>query len=223
MQLPNLKKTKSVNMMNRRTALKNLTVGLGYTIAAPTIFNMLASCNADAETWKSLFFSPDEKHMVTHLMDIILPKTETPGALDINVPQFMDLMYFEVENQLNQDLFKEGATIFAEKFASIYNPIILEGKKSDFEELLSAYFTMPSEVVDLVLDEQKLQANQITDDAQERYAVYKFLLSVRYYALFGYFTSEKVGEEILVYDPVPGTYLGCISLEEATGGRSWSL
>ncbi|WP_445732702.1 gluconate 2-dehydrogenase subunit 3 family protein [Mariniflexile sp.] len=209
--------------MNRRDALKNLTMGLGYTVAAPTIFNMLASCTAETENWNPMFLSIDEKYMVTHLIDIILPKTDTPGALDLNVPQFLDMMYFEIENKVNQDLFKNGATLFAEKFASTYNPIILEGKKSDFEKLLSSYFTMPEEVVDLVLQEQKLRPEQVNEDALERYTMYKFLLSVRYYAMFGYCTSEKVGEEILAYDPIPGVYSACITVEEATGGKAWSL
>lgn len=219
----NLKKTKSVKTMNRRNALKNLTMGLGYTIAAPAILNMLASCSSEADNWEALFLTPDEKYMVTHLIDIILPKTDTPGAIDLNVPQFLDMMYFEIENKLNQDLFKNGAALFAEKFTSTYNPIISEGKKKDFEKLLSSYFTMPEEVVDLVLDEQKLKPEKIGEEDIERYTIYKFLLSVRYYAMFGYITSEKVGEEILAYDPVPGVYLECISIEEATGGRAWSL
>jgi len=39
--------------------------------------------------------------------------------------------------------------------------------------------------------------------------------------LFGYYTSEKVGEEILSYDPVPGVFQGCIPLSDV--GNAWSL
>ena len=35
--------------------------------------------------------------------------------------------------------------------------------------------------------------------------------------------SELVGEQYLAYDPIPGRQVGCIDLEEATGGRIWSL
>lgn len=194
-------------------------MSLGYTVAAPTIFNMLASCSAEAETWTPLFLSPEEKHMVTHLADIILPISDTPGALDVNVPQFLDLMYHDIEKKQNQELFRKGAAIFAEKF----NAPVLEGKKEDFEKLLASYFNISKEETKNILKDQKLPLAKIDESNIENYALYKFLLSVKYYTLFGYFTSEKIGEEVLVYDPVPGNYQGCISVNEATGGRAWSL
>jgi len=37
----------------------------------------------------------------------------------------------------------------------------------------------------------------------------------------GYFTSEKVGKEVLRFDPIPGSYQGCIPLEDV--GRLWTI
>jgi hypothetical protein len=42
-------------------------------------------------------------------------------------------------------------------------------------------------------------------------------------SIWAYKTSQKIGEEVLAYDPIPGKLQGCISLEEATGGKVWSL
>lgn len=194
-------------------------MSLGYTVAAPTIFNMLASCTAEAETWAPLFLSPEEKHIVTHLADIILPASDTPGALDVNIPQFLDLMYHDIEKKEHRELFRKGATIFAKKF----NVPVLEGKKEDFEKSLSSYFNVSKEETEHILKDQRLPLAQIDASKMENHAAYKFLLSVKYYTLFGYFTSEKVGETVLAYDPVPGYYQGCVSVDEATGGRAWSL
>jgi hypothetical protein len=52
---------------------------------------------------------------------------------------------------------------------------------------------------------------------------YYALKTLRGLAVFGYKNSEKVGEEVLAYDPVPGVYKGCESLKELTGGKAWSL
>ncbi|GAA3634750.1 gluconate 2-dehydrogenase subunit 3 family protein [Flavivirga jejuensis] len=205
--------------MNRRSALKNLTLSLGYTVAAPTIFNMLASCSAEKKTWTPLFLSPEEKHMVTHLADIILPSSDTPGALDVNIPQFLDLMYHDLEKKENQELFRKGAAVFAKKF----NGPILDGKKEDFEKSLSSYFNISKEETKNILKKQRFPLARIDEANLEKYTLYKFLLSIKYYTLFGYFTSEEVGERVLAYDPVPGRYDGCISVDEATGGRAWSL
>lgn len=209
--------------MNRRTALKNLTMSLGYTVATPTIFSMLASCNAEAETWTPLFLSTEEKHMVTHLADIILPASNTPGALDVNVPQFLDLMYHDIEIKANQELFKKGAAMFSKKFSNKFDDEALNGNKEAFEKLLTTHFNLSDENTELILQQQNSPIEQFTEAELENYTLYKFLLSVRTYTLFGYFTSEKVGEEVLNYDPVPGSYVGCIPAENLPNQRDWSL
>jgi len=209
--------------MDRRTALKNLSIGLGYTVATPTIFNMLASCHAEVETWTPLFFSPVEKHMVTHMVDIILPTTDTPGALDVNVPQFIDLMYHDVEKDENKNLFKAGAKVFSEKYKAQFNKEASKGSKKNFEQLLTDYFSLSEKEITQLLKTQKIAPEKVSSTEIDDYNLYKFLLSVRSYTIFGYSTSEKIGEEILAYDPIPGAYKGCITLDEATGGKLWSL
>ena len=49
------------------------------------------------------------------------------------------------------------------------------------------------------------------------------LIGLRSITIWGFKTSEEIGEKVLAYDPVPGVYNGCISLKEATGGKAWSL
>ena len=49
-----------------------------------------------------------------------------------------------------------------------------------------------------------------------------FYRSLKSMVLWGYLSSEQIGTEVLVYDPVPGEYDGDYPLSE-TGGRSWSL
>ena len=219
----NLKKIKQVKIMNRRTVLKNLSMSLGYTVAAPTIFNILSSCTAETNSWSPLFLSSDEKHIVTHLADIILPTTDTIGALDVNVPQFLDMMYHDIEKKTNQDVFKQGALIFTERFKSKFDSELKKGKREQFETQLASYFKISDKATATVLKEQSLPIKEVIDSQMDNYVLYKFLLSVKKYTLFGYFTSEKVGEEILNYDPVPGAQKGCIPMEEVPNGRAWSL
>lgn len=209
--------------MDRRTALKNLSIGLGYTVAAPTIFNMLSSCTAEASGWKPLFLSADEKHMVTHLADIILPVTDTPGSLDVNVPQFLDLMYADIEKEHNQDIFKKGALVFAEAFKEMFDIEVEEGNKAQYETLLASYFKIPKAAETSVFKLQKQTIESISQAEMDNYLLYKFLLSIRRYTLFGYYTSEKVGETVLNYDPIPGNQEGCIPVEDVPNGNAWSL
>jgi hypothetical protein len=207
--------------MDRRLALKNLTLGLGYAVAAPTILNIFSSCKADIKTWNALFLSEKEQHMVTHLVDVIIPATNTPGGLDVNVPQFLDLMYQDIEKETNKKLFKSGAEIFALKFEEMFDKDILEGGKQEVEKLFSKYFDLSEEEEKRIQILRKKPVHKVSRADSEIYTMYKFLFSVRQYAIFGYCTSEKIGEEVLSYDPIPGEYKGCIPVEEV--GNAWSL
>ncbi len=209
--------------MDRRTALKNLTKALGYTVTIPTISHMLSSCKTETNSWTPHFLSKEEKHIVTHLADIILPTTATPGALDVNVPQFLDLMYHDIENAANKKLFRDGAAIFSRKFMETFNLEAINGDKENFVLLLSNYFNISSEASKIILNRQRLRIKNIKKDELENYKLYKFLLSVKRYTLFGYFTSEKIGENILAYDPIPGVQKGCISVDKATSGKVYAL
>ncbi|TYA74778.1 gluconate 2-dehydrogenase subunit 3 family protein [Seonamhaeicola marinus] len=208
--------------MDRRTALKNLTADIGYTVATPTILSILSSCKNDEQTWTPLFLSEDEKYMVTHLSDIILPKTELPGAIDVNIPQFIDLMYNDVETDENKKIFKKGAQLFAEKSQKSLNKSISDISKEDFNVLLDAYFNVSVEESKKIVNQLKKNVKNIPEAKLDTYHIYKFLYSIRQYTIFGYCTSEEVGENVLAYDPVPGAQLGCISTDE-TNGRAWSL
>lgn len=207
--------------MKRRTALKNITLGIGYAVAAPTLFNMLSSCTAEVETWKPVFFTSNEKNLVTHLVDIIIPSSKIPGALDVNVPEFIDKIYNDVQLEQDQKMFKKGAAIFADKFEEKYGKNALKGTKEEVNILFDSYFKLSQEEKQKVLQQQQLSPEEINEAEMNSYLMYKFLFSVRYYTLFGYYTSKKVGMEVLNYDPVPGVYKGCIPLEEV--GNAWSL
>ena len=209
--------------MDRRTALKNLTASIGYTIVTPTIFSILSSCNEKSKAWTPLFLSEEQRIIITHLVDVIIPKTDLPGALDTNIPQFLDMMYHEVEAEDKQKIFKKGAEIFLKKHVHSKNKSAADFKKEEFDLILNSYFNLSDENSKKVLNEQNLNIETFPENESESYYIYKFLLSVRYYTIFGYCTSEEIGENILVYDPIPGVYKGCISLQEATNGRAWSL
>ena len=49
-----------------------------------------------------------------------------------------------------------------------------------------------------------------------------FFAKMKELTLTGYFTSEKVGKEVLNYDPIPGDYKGCRDIEEV-GNVNWTI
>jgi len=197
--------------MDRRKALKGLGLSLGFVIATPTVLSILQSCKTEAKdiaTWVPEFFSEDEGVVVKNLVDLILPKTaDLPGASDVNVAQFIDLYMSKVSGKEEQESHKKG-------LAAIINALgksVKDLTTKDYDGLLAKFLKASKE-------EQEAFNNN-----EEEAAVLQMLIGLRGGAIWAYRTSEKVGEEVLAYDPVPGEQKGCISLEEATGGRAWSL
>jgi len=207
--------------MKRRDAIKNLSLSMGYVVAAPTLMNMLSACTAEGPDWIPEFLSKNQKTVVTHLVDIILPATDISGALDVNVPQFIDKMYENIENENKQKRFNKGSAVFIEKYEAMFDKDLSQTKRDEVEKLFATHFDLPANQREQVLEQQKKSESEFTGNELDMYFMYNFLFSVRQYALFGYYTSEKVGEQILNYDPVPGSFDPCVPLADI--GNSWSL
>lgn len=206
--------------MDRRTALRNMTMTLGYAVATPTALNILQSCKSDVTTWVPLFFTETQGYMIIKLSDIILPKTDIAGALDVNVPEFMDKMLYEIAPEKEKNTIKEGANVFANEFQNTYDKNAIKGTTREYEKLLEKYFNISEEERKDVFAMQK-EKKPTSNVELNKYLFYKFLLATRKYTLYGYYTSEHVGENILSYDPIPGKYEPCIPLDEV--GNAWSL
>lgn len=195
--------------MNRRDALKGLGISLGYVIATPTILSMLQSCTTQAEQWTPLFFSKKQGFVLQNLVDLILPKMrDTAGALDVNVPQFIDLFVSKTASDEEKEIYKTGLDAVMEELGILnVEPIAL--KTEHFETLLSKYL--------------RISRAQRLAYIMEENLVFETLINIRDQTVWSYLSSKDIGENLLAYDPIPGQQKGCISLEEATGGKAWSL
>ncbi|MFD1316039.1 gluconate 2-dehydrogenase subunit 3 family protein [Namhaeicola litoreus] len=207
--------------MDRRTALKNITLGLGYVATTSSMLSVLNSCKEQNPAWKASFLTPDEQSMVSHLVDIILPKDDLPGALDVNVPQFIDKMLDAVETKENQQLFRSGGEIFGQLLENKAGKKKSNANRTDIESIFKELFTINEVEQERIKSLTNKKVAEVAETDKENYLLYSFLMKIRYYTLFGYYTSEKVGEEILSYDPVPGVFQGCIPLSDV--GNAWSL
>ena len=207
--------------MNRREALKGLGLSMGYAIAAPTAISILQSCSRKEESWTSVFFTEDEKHVVKHLVDIILPATDTPGGLDLNVPQFVDMMCNDTLNESDKELFHQGSGFFAYEYQQRVKKDLGKSNREDIKQLFSLYFDLDQEEQDQVKLLQSRSVENVSEKDMKNFTIYKFLLTVRSLSLLGYFTSEKIGKEVLNFDPIPGAYKACIPVSEV--GNAWTI
>ena len=78
-----------------------------------------------------------------------------------------------------------------------------------------------------MLDEYLLIIDDIDEEREanleaEIMTTSEFLGQVKWMTISAYRNSEQVGENILVYDPIPAQYY-CGDLQELTVGKSYSL
>lgn len=206
--------------MDRRTAIRNISVGLGGVASTPVVLSLLAASTANAATWKAESFAEELQHVVTQLVDVIMPSSSTPGALDVNVPQFIDKLYSNIFSATEQQYFRDGAAAFANRFKQVFGRAALAGSRAEFQQLLDIYFGLSAQEQSSIFEQQNADLTAVEPEDKDTYLIYKFLLSVRQSTLFGYFTSEEVGKEVLNYDPVPGLYDGCVPLSDI--GNAWT-
>ncbi|EAR02614.1 gluconate 2-dehydrogenase subunit 3 family protein [Maribacter sp. HTCC2170] len=215
--------------MDRRKALKNMGLSLGYVVATPTLISIVQSCKSEnVLEWTPDFFSKEEGSVLTHLVDIILPKTDTPSATEVQVNLFIDRFADQVMLKEQQDLFKMAMNKFIDK-------ALRDNGKENAADLTSKQL---EKVLTSALKISKVQQTTY-DEALEKYmgalsegtkvelddevARNAFAKNLRGMAVWGYKTSEYVGENVLVYLPVPGEYIACGNPEELTGGKAWAL
>lgn len=195
--------------MNRRDALKNLGLSLGVMVATPTLLSMLQSCTSQPEKWTPLFFSNKQAYVLQNLVDLILPTTkDVPGALDVNVPQFIDLYISKTATDEQKEIYRTGLdAVIDELGVPSVAPFTLETEH--FDAILSKYLRLT-------------KAERLAYAEQEN-IVFESLMNLRDQTVWAYKSSREIGIKVLVYDPNPGQQKGCISLEKATRGRAWSL
>jgi len=198
--------------MKRRDALKNLGLAAGFAITAPSIFSLLQSCTS-APNWMPTYFSEDEKEVVVNLVDIILPKTEgIPSATEVNVPQFIDRYITEVLNAEDQEAIRISFTEIIATLKPTVETDIRDVTTEQYKALLDAHLLVKGDIdTDRLANPEALQPTKN-----------EFLNHLKYLTIMAFVSSEEIGENVLMYDPVPTAYY-CGDLQEISGGKSSSL
>jgi gluconate 2-dehydrogenase gamma chain len=193
-------------LIDRREALRKTALLMGAAVSASALTGILQGCKATPElTYTPQFFTEDQARIITEVAEIIIPKTDTPGAKDVGVPGFMDLMLKDCYNKEDQDRFIAGLTAFDEEAKKTYGD--------------SFIYCKPEQQVELVT---KVHASALAEAKENKEAKRPFILMAKELTLLGFFTSEPGATQVLQYVAVPGAYKGCIPLAEAGNGKTWA-
>ena len=217
--------------MERRSALKNIGMVFGYAVATPTIISLAQSCKEKMPyaEWIPSFFEKDKGYALAQMIDVILPRTDTPSATDVNVHVFIDEFAKSVLPEEQQGFMTMVMDTFMNKvLTGAGKESLADIEGIDFEPLLGKYLAKRSDEDEEAQEEmigEYMEAMMKGESAEldDEVACFTFATNVRDMATWGYKSSEYVGEEVLAYLPVPGEYIACGDLDELSGGKAWSL
>lgn len=178
----------STPTLNRRSLLRGTVTVAGVAVVLPSLFS-LAGCTSKPASLSG------QMDLIAAVSDRIIPKTDTGGALDAKVPDYIAAVFEQHFTEDQQGEFADGVAIFDAL-----------AKDAGAESFAAA----SAEQQDAILS----ALDSATDDRPGK-ATYGQLRDM---VIFGFFTSE-VATETLAYEEIPGRYDGCLPLADV--GAAW--
>ncbi|MFH6603892.1 gluconate 2-dehydrogenase subunit 3 family protein [Maribacter algicola] len=174
--------------INRRKALEKTSLLLGGVLTTSIWTGVLHGCGAPKELdWSPKFMTNEEAMLTEMLVDVLIPRTETPGASDAMAHRFIDEMLHGYFDPSEQKTVRNG---------------LKELQETGFSDLSHA---------------ERIEVLQDLSDKAGQESETSFFQIMRSMTLLGYFTSEAGATQALTHDPVPGTYEGCIPIQKYGG------
>lgn len=193
-------------LMDRREALRKTALLMGAAVSAGAFAGIMQGCKATPElTYTPSFFTEDQARVMSALAETIIPKTDTPGAIEAGVPGFIDKILKDCYKKEDQDRFITGLAEFDAACAKTHSDSFIN---LDAEKQL-----------EFAKAQNEAAINVTKEDPS---APRPFFLMAKELTLLGFFTSEPGATQVLQYVAVPGAYKGCIPLAEAGNGKTWA-
>jgi gluconate 2-dehydrogenase gamma chain len=194
--------------LNRRELLERAAYLLGGALSAPAIVGVLSGCSAKPSAgWKPAFLTEEQGALVAEVVEIMIPRTDTPGAIDVGVPAFIDTMLKDTYPKEDQDRYIAGLKALDEQARREHGQAFVELKAPQRAALIQT-------VHDAAAAEER---DAPAPAAQLRRP---FILMTKELALLGFFTSEPGATQVLQYIPIPGSWSGCVPLSRTADGKN---
>ena len=172
--------------MNRRTAFKHLAVA---SVAAWILPSCVSDPKKVAIALNRLQVSHDEETMLANIADVMIPQTDTPGALAVKAHHFTLVMVDDCMTKEEQDKYLKGMKRFESVLKSLTGRRFSEASSEERLQMLAAFEKQRD-----AIDEETLF----------------FYNRTRGLIIQGYQSSQHFLTEVKPYQLVPGpNYNGC--------------
>ena len=179
--------------MNRRDAL----LLLAGTAALPESLKAMGrAVHQRVHAGMLRTFTPHQNETVATIAELIIPKTDTPGARDAGVPAFIDVMLADWGDDEQRQRFTTGLANVDERSRTAYGKEFIGCTPQQQSEILQD------------LDYELAQLRDAKRDTSKN-----FFGAMKWLTLTGYYTSEVGASSELHYRVVPGRFEPCYPLE----------
>jgi len=190
---------------SRRTFLKGLTTMLGgAAVGSMLTGNAISIAMAYVPNNESILtdgkvFKKAQLMLLKQICAIVIPKTETLGAAEVDTHGFIDNQLFHCHSKAQQEKTIELLSLIDHSSEKSFSTLFLKINADQQFKLLSE------------LDRGELRFDQTQRNTFKE---------LKRFICFGYYTSEVGATQELRYDPVPGGFKGSIPYKSSD--PSWS-
>jgi glucoside 3-dehydrogenase (cytochrome c) hitch-hiker subunit len=192
--------------MNRREALRLLAAGAGSQLTSAHLFALRQARALVGTQVQRRTLDAHQHATVTAIADLIIPRTDTPGAADVGASDFIDLILTEWYNDEDRAGFLAGLDDVDANTKALFGKPLIECSTSQQAEILTG-------LGDRMVEDENVRLKRFSESTDSRPTPHQnFYLMLRHLTLTAYYTSEAGAEAELHFQVIPDRYDGCADL-----------
>jgi len=196
--------------MERREALRLLATGTVLQLAPGKLLTALREARRLLDTQAApRTMSPHQDATVTTIAELILPRTETPGATDVGVSTFIDLMLTEWYDEPDRSRFLNGLADVDVRTQALLGKNFVDASAAQQAEILIEFGQKMAAHAGGTR-EPSIGNEPQSDDVH-------FYSRLRELTLTAYYTSEAGATQELHFEIIPDSHDECAPLPFAQG------
>jgi len=195
--------------MYRRDLLKFSSLLLGGAVSSSVSRALVAAAPIHSGLVRTIF-NQDQQASVALLSEMIIPTTDTPGAVEAGVPDFIATIVSEWYNITERQLFFRGLDALDDYCLSVDGKSFRE--TSDVTRL-EALRRQEQDAIEFHVQQASVDARPSDENPP-------FFDQIKELVVVGYYASEVGAREELSYLPMPGHYDGDYDFSKV--GRQWT-
>jgi hypothetical protein len=173
--------------MQRRSAVQNIALTIGSSIILPSWAN---GWNKNSFQNNGIKISSPQEILLAEIVETIIPKTNTPGAKELNIHQFIPKMIADCYDKKAQEIYAKGFELVDNNIKNTFSKSFIECESKQRLEVLNKMLN--------------------SDNSDEK----NFIQIVKGLTIQGYLNSEYVMTNLRIFEFAPARFHGCVPVKK---------